>query len=740
MALDIMRNIYEEGRTRTYQTATFNFENAPSNAYSIVGKREQIFTPTQSVIHSLRFNITATGLDYLSGYVKDVSSPQNLIKPLKYKLVNTVGDVKYYDVDGAEKVAEPGERPEDFGETFKWKYYTREAISYPDISNPTHIWYKYNTVDTYDSTKSYYTLPEDVGTAVFYTQRGAFFGVQRLLRNSTADYTQENIGVITRAGAWSDTYWYRESGASGKLLFYPATGTGFGGIGYIGTMQYNGNVIDNLDTFVPKSIFQFVEFKYEDRTYYGVAHIHFTADGVPVGAEVCSVSYDFWVKPKPDYYVGPKSQSGGGHGSYSAPDERKGKRGRIAEGYKIGNVAPGVAGWKLTKMNLNVLSEIQTVFYSRIQSDSFWSKVSIGPQEALNVFQNSIMSVYKLPIEPYATDTQRQWEIAGDAFDIGSVIYWNMDHIEYEDFGSVSLTNPWYDSYLDYEPYTKIFIYLPFIGEFELPTADVMGGYINLEYYQDNLNGDLLARVSCENYGFPIKEIRESGLSPYQHLIGQFVGNGLMTIPFTAQMASTAYGIGQMAKAFLGGGSADVVASGVRSGANALANRMMGYAPPSPPKVSLAKEAPIGYGVGQMGAAGPNMINKLGAGLGAAAAGASAAAPLIMGAVNAAMTASRLSLTPATTSVIGSYSGNSGYMSDPTPYIKVVRVLYDEPENYEEEKAYPSNITYKLRNLPQGSFNVCSTNISFADTQTLKTMSEDEKNAITQILNSGFYR
>lgn len=64
------------------------------------------------------------------------------------------------------------------------------------------------------------------------------------------------------------------------------------------------------------------------------------------------------------------------------------------------------------------------------------------------------------------------------------------------DCGSLNLNEYW-GAYLDFDPYTKIEIYLPYIGTRHLSTDDVMGKTINVTYHVDILTGACCAYIRC---------------------------------------------------------------------------------------------------------------------------------------------------------------------------------------------------------------------------------------------------
>lgn len=63
-----------------------------------------------------------------------------------------------------------------------------------------------------------------------------------------------------------------------------------------------------------------------------------------------------------------------------------------------------------------------------------------------------------------------------------------------------------YGSYLDYSPYTKVSVYLPFIGEQVLNTDEVMGKTVRITYRVEITTGNCIAQISADNnylYSYP---------------------------------------------------------------------------------------------------------------------------------------------------------------------------------------------------------------------------------------------
>lgn len=78
-----------------------------------------------------------------------------------------------------------------------------------------------------------------------------------------------------------------------------------------------------------------------------------------------------------------------------------------------------------------------------------------------------------------------------------------------------------YGSYADYEPYSKIWLYLPYIGMVDLPTDDVArAGSINVVYYFDVFSGSCVAHINCFTNGA-------------WNLLQEYEGNLFTSLPIT---------------------------------------------------------------------------------------------------------------------------------------------------------------------------------------------------------------
>lgn len=65
-------------------------------------------------------------------------------------------------------------------------------------------------------------------------------------------------------------------------------------------------------------------------------------------------------------------------------------------------------------------------------------------------------------------------------------------------FGSIDI-EPFFNNFLDFAPFTSIYLYIPFSGEYEIDVNKVMGKTLTIDYYFDILTGKGESRVSANN-------------------------------------------------------------------------------------------------------------------------------------------------------------------------------------------------------------------------------------------------
>lgn len=58
---------------------------------------------------------------------------------------------------------------------------------------------------------------------------------------------------------------------------------------------------------------------------------------------------------------------------------------------------------------------------------------------------------------------------------------------------------PFFNSFLDFEPYTQVHIRIPFVGMVQVPTSAVMGGKLKLNWIFDNRNGNFVCQIMTKS-------------------------------------------------------------------------------------------------------------------------------------------------------------------------------------------------------------------------------------------------
>lgn len=227
------------------------------------------------------------------------------------------------------------------------------------------------------------------------------------------------------------------------------------------------------------------------------------------------------------------------------------------------------------------------------------------------------------------------------------------------DCGSIEVREFW-GSAFDYAPYTKISIYLPYVGVRELDTDEVMGHTVGVKYHVDLFGGAIMAFVTVD------------GSVRYQ-----FAGNCMQQIP----VGKADYN--QLVQNLIN--IACVVGAGIASsGASAAAS------------VAAAETSEAAAGAGMT--------------LGAANAGTAFQGEIMgmstmanwngdHGKQLSACTMDAVMTSKPRVERTGSLSATTGQLGVQTPYLIISRAEQCLPTNYKRYRGYPSNITARLGDL-----------------------------------------
>lgn len=228
------------------------------------------------------------------------------------------------------------------------------------------------------------------------------------------------------------------------------------------------------------------------------------------------------------------SDTGGGDGDYTGGSGSAGGYDSNSDPIDFPDLPVGgalstgsVKGFLVTPIAIN--SIFNQLWNTSIFDVSTWQKLVESPLD-------SLISLHVLPFEP-STSINEHIHLGNFDFDdtiVGALI----DNQYISIYGGSITLKPYWGSALDYSPYTKISIFLPFIGIRDLKPEDVVNMTLQVKYNIDVLTGDLVVFIKC-------------GMS----VLYKFNGNCRGDIPVTSKVFE---GIANMFKgmATVGGGAA----------------------------------------------------------------------------------------------------------------------------------------------------------------------------------------
>ena len=140
--------------------------------------------------------------------------------------------------------------------------------------------------------------------------------------------------------------------------------------------------------------------------------------------------------------------------------------------------------YKVTLTQLNALAQYM------------WNTLDISQLKAL--FTNPMEAIIGLSMIPVTPSTSADANIKLGNIDTGCEGSPISNQFVTIDCGTITIDEFW-GSYLDYDPYTKAELFLPYIGTKDLDINDIMGKTVNVTYHVDVLSGACVAFVKCGN-------------------------------------------------------------------------------------------------------------------------------------------------------------------------------------------------------------------------------------------------
>ena len=234
-----------------------------------------------------------------------------------------------------------------------------------------------------------------------------------------------------------------------------------------------------------------------DKKYYGFGWGNlytYGANGTHLGFEGIGISEDWFIRNGYKFNIGeiddpnddpdnPPDEEEGGKGGHNKPNQPIPKPG-------IPTITAAAAGfltlYKLTPAEMSVFAD------DCLASD-VWEAIKL-------LLSNPLEFIVGCSIVPFVPPGNSVWypKFGAKKFDHA---YSRIDN-QYValDCGNVYV-EPFSKNFLDFAPFTRITLYLPYIGFRELDVNEVMGKTINVEYRCDCLSGDCIAFIYTSDTG-----------------------------------------------------------------------------------------------------------------------------------------------------------------------------------------------------------------------------------------------
>lgn len=227
---------------------------------------------------------------------------------------------------------------------------------------------------------------------------------------------------------------------------------------------------------------------------------------------------------------------------------------------------------------------------------SRWLWVTYNDPSIYRIWNNPFDGVISL-FELYCTPTDVGRKTIRSGFLDSGISSETISRYTEIDCGTIGVPE-YYGNYLDYTPYAKVDIYLPFIGIVELSADDIVGHAVNVTYRIDEYNGSCIAIITIAQS----TEI-DGETVDYSNIKYQFSGNCSVELPFAGgSQAAIRAGMMQAAAYALTGILTTATARGIGGAMSAFSNTIGGIAGSVlSPKSTVQHSGSFGSSCGAMG-------------------------------------------------------------------------------------------------------------------------------------------
>lgn len=342
------------------------------------------------------------------------------------------------------------------------------------------------------------------------------------------------------------------------------------------------------------------------------------------------------------------------------------------------------------------LEDIGAYLYSTDWGDAVFNGIR-------NLFGNPAQSVIALSLVPYTptrSSVKRDVNLGKNSTGVSS--YQVTSQFTDVDLGILQINKYW-DSYLDYNPYTSIQLFLPFIGTVTLDPDVVIGKSIGIKYRFDACTGSCIAylytlessvrSIFAEHAGYCALNIPVSSADHSRFMTGI-----IRAVSSVAALSVTHTPVASFGHTISNAGAENVVYGA--GGANAIRIAL----PPASGGMATVRNVGAGIGAAEnLGEApfqwptmNPGPIQDLENGsdmITVPGLKAELRRENIPYAVNQVLSGK------VNTMISGSFAGGVGMLGSVIPYVIIRRPKQSLAENYKHYVGYPSNVTAKLGTL-----------------------------------------
>lgn len=168
-------------------------------------------------------------------------------------------------------------------------------------------------------------------------------------------------------------------------------------------------------------------------------------------------------------------------------------------------------------------------FNDYLFSESITEEISKGLKKLIADPIDYIIFIAMCHFQPNVSMLNKEITFCG----LGTGVFAPLISNEYQiiDYGTIQLNEPT-ASFMDYSPFSKASIYVPYVGFRDLPIDEIMGGAVGLKYHVDLLTGSFIAQVSVTR---PTRQQFPKDATPgFNTLIAQYEGNCFEFLPVSS--------------------------------------------------------------------------------------------------------------------------------------------------------------------------------------------------------------